>query len=346
MPHDMSDGRSPGQATSLVIRAVLAGAGIMVLSLAFIGSYVGALHSSTPHKIPIAIAEQVPARIASTLNHASAFKVDRVAGTPQALAAIDRRQDYGAITASARGFTVTVAPAASVLIADVLQSTLPAQLRAAGAPVKLAVVHKLPAGDERGLVGFYTVVGLVIAGYLGATFFGLVFGTQIDHVRTAGRLFALGCLGLLMGLGGTILAKSIGGVPAPWLAMTLIGALTVAAAGSATVALQSAFGFYGTAIAILLFVVIGNPSSGGPAAPELLPGFWRAIGQLVPVGAGVTAIRNISYFPDASIASPLIVLIFWFVLGVTGALALGRRARSISQAEAEAQAAAIAAFGA
>jgi hypothetical protein len=319
----------------LTRRAVLAGVAIAFISLAFIGSYVGALHASTPHKIPIAVADQVPAQLAARLNRSAALRVDRVAGPAAALTAIDRRNDYGAITASARGFTVTTAPAASVIIADLLAATLPGQLRATGAPIRLAVVHVLPASDVRGLVGFYTVVGFVIAGYLGATFFGLVFGTEIGRLRTVSRLSALSCLGLVIGLGGTLLAKGIGGLPAPWLEMTLIGALAILAAGSVTVALQSALGVYGTALAILIFVIVGNPSSGGPAAPELLPGFWRAIGQLVPVGAGVTAVRNMSYFPDASIGGPVLVLLLWALAGVIVALLLSERSRPTSEVEAE-----------
>ena len=342
----MSTPTTPTSTRSLVRRSVVAGVAIAIISLAFIGSYVGALHSSTPHKIPIAVAAQVPTQIAAELNASSAYAVNRVADPAAALAAINRREDYGSITASRAGFTVTTAPAASVIIAEILAGSLPSRLRATGRPVNVAVVHALPASDIRGLVGFYTVVGFVIAGYLGATFFGIVFGTAIGHRRTAGRLLALACLGLVIGLGGTLIAKSVGGLPAPWLEMTLIGALAVAAAGAVTVALQSAFGVYGTALAILIFVIIGNPSSGGPAAPELLPGFWRAVGQVVPVGAGVTAVRNISYFPAASISGPLLVLCCWLVVGVgvVAALLLGRRVHAISEGEAEATL--IAALGA
>ena len=49
-------------------------------------------------------------------------------------------------------------------------------------------MHALAADDNRGLIGTYTVIGWVIAGYLGATLFGMTFGTR---GRLALRLGAL-----------------------------------------------------------------------------------------------------------------------------------------------------------
>ena len=157
------------------------------------------------------------------------------------------------------------APAASTGIALLLQATLPGQLRATGQPVRSVTVHPLPESDSRGLVGFYTVVGWAIAGYLGATLFGLTFGTRIGHRKTLLRLGALVITGLVVGLGGTLVANAIGGMGAPWLAMTLLGALVIITTGAITVALQSLLGVAGTGLAILLFVILGNPSSGGPS---------------------------------------------------------------------------------
>jgi hypothetical protein len=43
----------------------------------------------------------------------------------------------------------------------------------------------------------------------------------------------------------------------------------------------------GTALVILLFVILGNPAAGGAFARPLLPGFWATVGGLLPPGAGV-----------------------------------------------------------
>jgi hypothetical protein len=59
---------------------------------------------------------------------------------------------------------------------------------------------------------------------------------------------------------------------------------------------------------VLAFLLIGNPGSGNASAPELLPGFWRTVGPLLPPGAGGQALRNVAYFDGAALAGPLLVL--------------------------------------
>ncbi|HEU4657413.1 MAG TPA: hypothetical protein VFR97_07800 [Capillimicrobium sp.] len=335
----MEDRPTPTITPSLVGRGFVAGIAIAIVSLAFIASYAGALHEPTAHDVPIAVTRQVPAELAARLDGSPELAVDVVADDAAARRAIDVRDDYGALTATPGGLRLTVAPAASASIAQLLQQTIPQQLRSAGQRVDVATVHPLPAADSRGLVSFYTVVGWVIAGYLGATLFGLMFGTQVGRARTALRLGALTATGLVIGLGGALLAKAIGDLPGPWLGLTLLGALVVVSVGVATVALQSLLGLAGTGVAILVFVIVGNPASGGPAAPELLPGFWRAVGQLIPVGAGFEGLRDAAYFPAASLAGPLLTLGIWLLAGAVVALALGGRGRRMTETEAEVAAA-------
>jgi len=85
--------------------------------------------------------------------------------------------------------------------------------------------------------------------------------------------------------------------------------------------------------------VLGNPSSSGPVPNEMLPGLWRAIGPLIPIGASVETLRNISYFPDAGNLGQLAVLAAWAVIGGGVALALGGRNQRFQRAEEQIEAA-------
>jgi hypothetical protein len=296
-------------------KIILSSLAIVTVALAFIASYSAALRAPAPHEVPLAVGPGVPARVAAELDRSPALKVVRTTDPRQAL---DRREAYGALTAQAGGLRLTTAPAASATVATLLNDqVLPGK-------VSHATAHPLAAEDPRGLLGTYTVIGWVIAGYLGATLFGMTFGTR---GRVLLRLGALAGVALAVGLGGALLAKTLGGLPGPWLGLSLLGALVVASVGAATVALQALFGIAGTGIAILLFVVLGNPSSGGLAAPELLPAFWREIGQAIPVGAGVTAFRDAAYFPAASLLAPLATLAAWLLAGLA-AVALQAAASS------------------
>jgi hypothetical protein len=309
----------PDRATTL--RSLGAIVAVTVVGLLFIASYAGALHDPRPHDVPVAVAG--PPRLVAALQGSSALKVVRVADAAGAQRAIDRREVYGAVVAGEASIDVIVAPAASLAVATLLRAELPRRLRQAG-PVHVTVVHPLPAKDARGIVPFYVAVGWVVAGYLATSLLGIAFGTRPGRLRLAWRLGSCVLLGVLMGVGGALLGHAIGGFGGPVLGMALVGMLTVFAVAAFTLALQAVLGILGTGVAILIFVVLGNPSSGGPFATELLPGLWRAVGPLIPTGASVSLVRNVSYFPDAPLGGPLAVLLIWAALGVAVTLIFGK----------------------
>jgi hypothetical protein len=329
-------------------RRTVAGAAVAILAIAgvsllFIGSYAGALHEPTPHDVPVAVVAQVPAPVAARIDASRAFRVERVASAAAAARAIDRREVYGALVSGRRGLELVVAPAAGPAAAVALRAGVAAPLRRAGTAVRERVVHPLPAADARGLVGFYTAIGWVVAGYLGATLLSIVFGARPGRRRLMWRVVALAALGLLTGVCGAALANAIGDMRAPVVLLGLTGALTILAVGAATVAMQALIGVLGTGIAILVFVVLGNPASGGPFPIELLPEPWRAVGPLVPNGATTTLIRDIAYFPDAPLAGPLAVLIAWLAVALVTGLLVSSRRGGLTRDEAAASLAAAAA---
>jgi hypothetical protein len=327
----------PDRRTTL--RAVAAILAVSAVGLLFIASYAGALHDPRPHGVPVAVAG--PPRLAQALGSSSAIKVVRAPDAAAARRAIDRRDAYGAVIAGEASIEVVIAPAASLAVATVLRAELPPRLRQAG-PVRVTTVHPLPRGDARGVVPFYVVVGWVVAGYLATALLGIAFGPRPGRLRVIWRMASVVLLGIIMGVGGAALGRWIGDFAGSFAAVAAIGLLTVAAVGWVTIGLQAVFGLMGTGVAILVFVVLGNPSSGGPFAPELLPGFWRDVGDLIPTGAAVDALRNVVYFPDASIGRELLVLLIWAVVGAALAVAFAGRERA-GDARAEAAMAAAAA---
>jgi hypothetical protein len=121
-------------------------------------------------------------------------------------------------------------------------------------------------------------------------------------------------------------------------ALCAIAALTIFASGAASAGIQAAVGEAGTALVILVFVILGNAASGGPFARPLLPGLWRAIGGLLPPGASVDLARSALFFDGARIAGPVFVLVAWAALGTALALAFGGRVTDPVDVEARAAA--------
>ncbi len=342
----------PGIDAVTVKRAAVATVVVLLIGLAFVWSYVGALHEPRFHGVSLAVVG--PPELAERLDAGEAFDVQTVPDRAAAIRRIADREAFGAVVARPDGFELVTASAAGIAVATGLAADLPEVLRAAGgagARVTVTDARPLPRVDSRGISPFYLAVGLVVAGYLGAAFLGLVFGTKPLGRRVWWRLLAVGSLAVLMGFCSTAIVHALGPMQGAYLSLALAGFLLCFAVGNLAVGLQSAFGVLGTGVSILLFVVLGNPSSGGPFSTELLPGFWRGIGPWLPTGAGVDLLRNIAYFDSHATARPVLVLLGWTAVGMLLVVGFARvrplglamkRDRELQVAEAEAMSAAAA----
>ncbi|MFA4927582.1 MAG: hypothetical protein WC558_03645 [Patulibacter sp.] len=322
----------------------------LLLQLAFLGSYVGALHEPKPHSVPVAVVG--PAAVADRLNGlpGSPLRATAVASREAGERRVAQRDAYAvlvpgdasATAAQDRRSQLYVATAANRTMATVLPTVFDRLAAEQGQPtVRVHELAALPPEDSNGLAGFYAVVSWMVGGYFGATLLGMVGRARSRNRRFAAyRLGGMAGLGLASGLLSAVLLQHVIGVfgDASFLSLTLIGALVVFAVGAATIAFQSLLGIAGTGIAVLLFVVLGNPSSGGPFSPELLPGFWSGIGTVLPPGAGTTLVRNVVYFDGHAVGGPILVLLLWALVGVVVTVIRGGRAISAEQAEQEAAA--------
>lgn len=315
--------------------------GVLAVELVMIGSYVGALHEPKPRDVPIAIVgpPEVAGPIADRLARAGDALDPRVLPAPAAARrAIDDREVYAALIPGRRSDRLVVAEAASAPVAELLPAALE-RVEPPGRRLVVERVKRLPSDDPRGLSPFYLIVGWLLGGYVGATVLGLARGGGARTLRLAGlRLAVLGAYALASGVLGTVLVQELVGVlEGSTLALMGAGALMVFATGAATAALQSLLGIAGTALAIVVFVAIGNPASGGPLASELLmPALWRDIGAFLPPGAGTSLVRNIAYFDGNAVGGPLLVLGAYALVG--SLIAIGVRGRSVPASREEAEA--------
>lgn len=317
-------------------RAVVFVVGVLAIQLAFIGSYLGAFHQPSPHRIPIAVV--APAGTPQAIVHKTveglnalpneALDARAVANEQQARTLIDQRELVGALALSPPGQPdrLLTATAAGASTADALRGILGHVEQAQRHSMVVEDVKPIARGDARGMAGFYLVVGWIVGGYLVAAILGMTAGTRpANRIRATIRLCALLIYALLSGIGGAILVSSITGIGAEhFLELSAFGALLVFAVGAFTTGLQVLAKTAGIGIAIILFVVLGNPSSGGAIPREMLPAFWRELGPWLPTGAGTSGVRGIAYFDSVGLMQPCLVLAGYLVVGVAVSLIAAR----------------------
>jgi hypothetical protein len=311
----------------------------LVLTLAFAFSYVGAFHDPTPHNVPVAVVG--PPVIAEQLEHlpGDPLEAHQASSRPDALSQIEDRDVYGAYDAPANRLFVASAAnrATAVALEETFNRIAAAQRRPA---VRVTDVKPLPSEDPNGTTPFYAVIAWMFGGYIAATLIGLI-GSPRSHSRqrAAARIGALAGFSIVGGILSVLLLSACFGVFSGHLvAVCAIAALTIFSSGAATAGIQAAIGPAGTALVILVFVILGNAAAGGPFARPLLPGFWSTIGGVLPPGASVDLTRSALFFGGERIVGPILVLVGWAGLGTVLALALGGRITDPVDVEARAAA--------
>ncbi|WP_431997870.1 DUF3533 domain-containing protein [Streptomyces fungicidicus] len=304
-------------------RATLLVLGVIALQLLFIASYVGALHHPKLRDAPFGVAGP-PAAAERTVN-----RLERLSGSPldpraapDAAAARERIRDReidGALVLDPEGTTDTllVATGGGTSLATALERLLTGVEKSEGRALRVVDVAPASAGDANGLSSFYVVVGWCVGGYLCAAILAISAGARASTPRRAViRLGTMALVALAGGLGGAlIVGPALDALPGGFAALWGLGALVTFAVGAATLALQATLGVVGIGAAILLVVILGNPSAGGALPPPLLPPFWAAVGPALPPGAGTWTARSIAYFGGRDVTASLLVLSAWAVAG-------------------------------
>lgn len=289
--------------------------GMLVLVFALVGSNVAANHAPKPHALPIGVvgSPSTVAKVTSSLaeSAAGAYRVVPYPTAEAARTAILHRAVYAAYR-SVPSPLLLIASAASPVVATIVQRSFTA---AQGSHAQTLVVRDLaalPRSDPNGTTAFSMILSLILAGMMGSTIIYLL-GQHRSPPERLGLTIALAVgAGLLTALVTNVLVSAF---PGHFVAVWGVATLFVLAIGVPIAAFQTLLGVGGTAIGAVLFLVIGNPASGGASAPELLPSFWRHLSQLLPPGAASTAARDVVYFHGHGMTQALLVLGGYVVLG-------------------------------
>jgi hypothetical protein len=267
-----------------------------------------------PRDVPVAVVGPPPAveQVRTALESAQpgAFDVTAAVDAAQARQLVLDREVSGALVLGPGGPSVVVATQAGPAVAQLLTQVAQG---ATGATVPVEDVAPPPADDPRG-------AGLA-AGALPLSITGAVAGAVLAlRVRGPGRR-AAGAVVLALLAGPTavgVLHGWLGALGGDWLAESAVVSLGIAAITLGVLGVAAVAGRAGLVLAELTVIALGNPLSAAAGAPALLPDGWRELGQALPPGAVVAALRSVSGFDGTGAAGPLTVLVLW----VTGGLLL------------------------
>lgn len=213
------------------------------------------------------------------------------------------------------------------------QPALPAPDASAAKPfsipavtVKVTDVAPFDDSDPRGAGLAVAALPLVMGGLVGGVVLSLV-------VKGAGRRM-LGVV-LYSAIAGTVLTLILhtwyGALQSSFGVTMLALALAVAAISAVVTGLYGLLGRAGIGVGAVLMMLIGNPLSASAMPVEFMLRPWGEIGQWMPPGAAGTLLRELSYFPDADMTRPWLVLAAWTVVGLLFTLGAVFRERAAAR---------------
>ncbi|MGH3314236.1 MAG: ABC transporter permease [Streptomyces sp.] len=269
---------------------------------------------TAPRELPVGVAG--PPAATAPVQHqlaqrGDAFEVHRYGDETEARAAIERREIYGAVVATAQGPRALTASAASPVVAQLLRETV-TQRSTAEAEARAHDVVAAPETDPRGAALSASVLPIALG--------GVAAGALVVLLGLRGGRAVAGLLGaaVLVGVAATAITDNwLGVLSGDWWAEAASIGLTSLAVSATVAGLAALMGPAGIGLGALVMVLLGNPFSGVTSAPEMLPEPVGAAGQWLPPGAGGSLLRSVSFFDGRAADTPVLVLTVWAVLGLT-----------------------------
>ena len=313
----------------------------MLVQLLLTAYYLAMGHKAAPHHLPVGLVA-TDARGPQVTDMLEADGAFRVAGYPSAgalVTAIREREVYGGVDLTGDTPMLYVASAAGASAGSLLRTTYTTVMRqqtadeltelsgrtgsvtVAEAQALIAApavtdVVPLPPDDVNGVsLGFLTQ-----ALSLGGTIASIGLGRLIPRARRSWRR-GVAHVGLLVfyaiGSAAAVLWSmswfGVGEGADRWEMLLIFSLISLAVTGS-TAGAVALIGPAGAMVGAFYFTV-GTVISGASILPEFLPAFGRNLGEHLPTGAGVQAVRDNLYFPDAPIGRHLLVLALYAVIG-------------------------------
>jgi hypothetical protein len=299
-----------------------------VMAALFAASYSLALGRATPHHVTVGLVGRPAARPAllGALERATGggLTFRRYGSAADAQEAIAQQASYAALVLGPGPPKLLISSASAASVARVLEQAAAQVTQGTGQLVRVVDLHPLPPGDPQGLVPFYVTLAASITGFVAI----MQLRANAPGLPLRGWVASIAALAIAGGLAIALVADPIIGAlqgPFPELWAALGAEVAVAAIFCSTMLVL--VGRWAIIPTWLLFVVLGNTSSGGAVAQPLLPPFLAFIGRFLPPGATVDIVRTAVYFRHQQRIEPFAVQAAWLAGGLAALLISARLLR-------------------
>jgi len=304
----------------------------VVGSLAFAAVLVtlvlSAFHQPRPHGLPVGVVAPAPVmrhlQAALGAHEPGGFDLLSYPGARSARAAVTDHAIDAAVIVTPHGLRLLTAEAGGLAPAQAVTAAFAAVAAKTGHALTVTDVVPPLSRDSEGLSPFFLILGALFPGLAAGSASALAF----RHSRPAWAIAApvLAAAGAGLTVAGIAIGVTGFGNYAAIAGIVALFCLAVSAPTAFLARVSPAL----VALAVLIFIVLGIPVSGGPSGlASFGPGFLRALDPALPLGVGAEAMRNTIYFHGYGTAEPLWILAAWAGGGVA-ALALVATTRSRS----------------
>jgi hypothetical protein len=306
---------------------------LVIANLAFASLFMtlalSAFHQPTPHDLKVGVVGSAP--VTRTLQRSldaaapGGFELRAYPSEAQARAGIDDRRLDGALVAAPGGSRLLIADAGGSGTARALTGAFTAAAATTGQ--RLEVVDVVPPvdGDSQGLASFFVILCVLFPSL--AT--GVAAAHLLRHLRPVPRVAVPVVAAVAIGLAAAGIADGMSNL-GNYLPIAGIVALFSLAISLPTAALGEIKPPL-VALAVLVFLILGLPVSGGPGGlAPFGPSLLRFFDSALPLGVAADAVRNTVYFGSHDTGGHLMVLAAWAMAGVVALVLATRRRQSVA----------------
>jgi hypothetical protein len=298
----------------------------------FLVCYMIPFHAPEPHDVRVAVSGPVAAaQIQADLEEKApgAFDITAVKTAGEAREKVESRDAVAAFSVKGDNAKLFVAKGNGSMLESTVSSVFSDVAEEQGADLQTVDLAPTPKGDAMGTSLFYLAMVWNIVPYVCVMM--LLRATTLSR---RAKLTTLVVAGAVMSVVGYMVGLALDVIPAEPLAM-LYGFMLTQAVAWTIFGLVPFVRQYVVGFAITLFVLFSIPSSGGAIPYQMVPGFFRWLHPVMPLGNFIDAAHGLFYFGGTGMLRPTIVLLVWMAFGVAlvglGALLQKRKMKAAAE---------------